>query len=54
MVKRIQKNGYVCIPKKFRKELPSNDVTVEIKELPGVGKCIVLVPIGRNKKVYYE
>ena len=54
MIKKIQSNGYVNIPSRLRRLLPSNIVDVKLLEIevePGVVKKVVtLIPIGDEKK----
>lgn len=49
MVKKIQSNGNVCIPKKVRRQLSSNEVKIYNIELNG--KVVAVVePIKEDKK----
>ncbi len=49
MIKRIQKNGYVSVPKKYREQLTSDEVKVYVTELNGK-KVVVLEPVKEDKK----
>lgn len=47
--KKIQKNGYVCIPKKIRDYLSSDTVEIELVNLNGKN-VVVLKPVGTEKQ----
>lgn len=46
--KKIQKNGYVCIPKKIRDYLTSDTVEIELVCMNGKN-VVVLKPVGQDK-----
>lgn len=49
MIKKIQKNGYVCIPKKLRERIASDKVEFELMEMDGQN-VIVIKPVGQTKQ----
>lgn len=49
MKKNIQKNGYVCIPKKIRDYLTSDTVEIELVFM-NEQNVVVLKPVGKEKK----
>lgn len=55
VIKKIQSNGNVSIPKKLRQQLPSDEVEIKITEINGK-KVIILEPTKEDKKpvVMYE
>lgn len=50
-IKKINKIGNVCIPKKIRQCLPSNDVKIYMTVHNGKS-VVVLEPVGQNKQAH--
>lgn len=48
MIKKIQKNGYVCIPTKMRDRLTSDKVEIELVEMDGQN-VVILKPVAKDK-----